>query len=150
MEIDSTRLDVMVRLDDGVEGRVELTGMVDVATRSVTAAVLQPSAKSADASVLLARTVTQSRCGLAGPGGPVHGGIGAAAPAAERYRRPDGGSRGQAGHHPRHDRDHGNVFMSRNFRASCAYLGISLQPARKATGSDKPRAAYCTSSRRFA
>ena len=28
--------------------------------------------------------------------------------------------------------------MSRNFRASCAYLGISLQPARKATGTDKP------------
>jgi hypothetical protein len=34
--------------------------------------------------------------------------------------------------------DHGKVFMSRNFRASCAYLGISLQPARKATGTDKP------------
>ena len=58
MEIDSTPLDIMVRLDNGVEGRVELTGMVDVATRTVTAAVLQPTAKSADASVLLARTVT--------------------------------------------------------------------------------------------
>ena len=58
MEIDSTPLDVLVRLDDGVEGRVELTGMIDVATRTVTAAVLQPTAKSADASVLLARTVT--------------------------------------------------------------------------------------------
>jgi hypothetical protein len=34
--------------------------------------------------------------------------------------------------------DHGKVFMSRNFRASCAWLGISLQPARKATGTDKP------------
>ena len=30
------------------------------------------------------------------------------------------------------------MFVSRNFRASCAYLGISLQPARKATGTDKP------------
>ncbi len=37
--------------------------------------------------------------------------------------------------------DHGKVFMSRNFRASCAYLGISLQPARKATGTDRRRAA---------
>ena len=34
--------------------------------------------------------------------------------------------------------DHGKVFVSRNFRASCAYLGISLQPAHKATGTDKP------------
>jgi hypothetical protein len=34
--------------------------------------------------------------------------------------------------------DHGKAFMSRNFRASCAYLGISVQPARKATGTDKP------------
>jgi len=41
-EIDFTPLDVLVRLDDGVEGRAGLTGMVDVATRTVTAAVLQP------------------------------------------------------------------------------------------------------------
>lgn len=43
MEIDSTPLDVLVRLDDGVEGRADLTGMVDVATRTVTAVVLQPA-----------------------------------------------------------------------------------------------------------
>jgi len=41
MEIDSTPLDVMVMLDDGVPGRVELTGMIDVATRTVPAAVLR-------------------------------------------------------------------------------------------------------------
>ena len=34
--------------------------------------------------------------------------------------------------------DHGKVFVSESFRASCAFLGISLQPARKATGTDKP------------
>src|SRR5262249_54493508 len=39
-------------------GRVELTGMVDLATRSITAAVLRPTTKSVDASLLLARTVT--------------------------------------------------------------------------------------------
>ena len=49
--MDSTPLDVLVRLDDGVTGRVDLTGMIDVATRTVTAAVLRPSAKSVDASV---------------------------------------------------------------------------------------------------
>jgi hypothetical protein len=58
MQIDSTPLDVAVRLDDGVPGRIELTGMIDVATRTVTAAVLRPTAKAVDASLLLARTVT--------------------------------------------------------------------------------------------
>lgn len=58
MQIDSTPLDVLVRLDSGVTGRVDLTGIIDVATRTVTAAVLRPTTKSADASVLLARTVT--------------------------------------------------------------------------------------------
>ena len=58
MQIDSTPLDVLVRLDDGVTGRIDLTGMIDVATRTVTAAVLRPTTKSVDASVLLARTVT--------------------------------------------------------------------------------------------
>ena len=30
------------------------------------------------------------------------------------------------------------VFVSESFKASCAFLGISFQPARKATGTDKP------------
>ena len=42
VQIDSTPLDVLVLLDDGVPGRVELTGMIDVATRMVPAAVLRP------------------------------------------------------------------------------------------------------------
>ena len=58
MQIDSTPVDVLVLLDDGVAGRVELTGMIDVATRVVTAAVLRPTTRSVDASVLLARTLT--------------------------------------------------------------------------------------------
>jgi hypothetical protein len=48
----------MVMLDDGIPGRVELTGMIDLATRTITAAVLRPTTKSVDASLLLARTVT--------------------------------------------------------------------------------------------
>ena len=46
MQIDSTPLDVMVLLDDGTPGRVELTGIIDVATRTVPAAVLRPTTKS--------------------------------------------------------------------------------------------------------
>ncbi len=34
--------------------------------------------------------------------------------------------------------DHGAVFVSANFRDSCRHLGISIQPAHLATGSDKP------------
>ncbi|MFF7984154.1 integrase [Streptomyces sp. NPDC007901] len=58
MEIDSTPFDVLVRLDNGVVDRCELVGMVDVATRSITAAVLRPTTKSVDAALLLARSVT--------------------------------------------------------------------------------------------
>jgi putative transposase len=58
MEIDSTPFDVMVRLDDGVAARVELTGLVDLATRGIPAAVLRPTTKSVDAALLLARAVT--------------------------------------------------------------------------------------------
>ena len=139
MEIDSTPLDVLVRLDDGVEGRVELTGMVDVATRTVTAAVLQPSAKAADASVLLARTVTPE------PMRPGWAKALAMSASALPHRRLSGIDARMEAAAARPviipDTivvDHGKVFMSRNFRASCAWLGISLQPARKATGSDKP------------
>ncbi|MFF4261807.1 hypothetical protein [Streptomyces virginiae] len=58
MQIDSTPLDVLVRLDDGIAEKVELTAMIDIATRSITAVVLRPTTKAADASALLARSVT--------------------------------------------------------------------------------------------
>ena len=47
---------------------MELTGLIDVATRTVPAAVIRPTAKSVDASVLLARALTPEpmRPGLAG------------------------------------------------------------------------------------
>ncbi|MEU2514475.1 hypothetical protein [Streptomyces syringium] len=56
VQIDSTPLDVMVVLDSGVTARAELTIAVDVATRTICAAVLRPvSTKAVDASLLLAR-----------------------------------------------------------------------------------------------
>ncbi|HXT44554.1 MAG TPA: hypothetical protein VN748_10615 [Pseudonocardiaceae bacterium] len=130
MQIDSTPLDVLVRLDDGVIGRVELTGMIDIATRTVTAAVLRPTTKSVDASVLLARTLTPE---------PMRPGW------AEALRM----SRSVLPHRRllsiderlEHAAarpvivpetivcDHGKVFVSHNFRASCRFLGINFQPA---------------------
>lgn len=139
MQIDSTPLDVLVRLDDGVIGRVDLTGMIDVATRTVTAAVLRPTTKSVDASVLLARTLTPE---------PMRPGW------AEALRM----SRSVLPHSRllsiderlEHAAarpvivpetivcDHGKVFVSHNFRASCRFLGINFQPAHEGTPTDKP------------
>jgi len=58
VQIDTTPLDVLAVLDDGVVGRVELTIALDLATRSICAAVLRPhGTKAVDASLLLARTL---------------------------------------------------------------------------------------------
>jgi putative transposase len=139
MQIDSTPLDVAVRLADGVVGRVELTGMVDLATRSVTAAVLRPTTKAVDASLLLARACT---------------------PEPMRPGWPDALAMSRSVLPWRHllevDQrlahaaampvivpetivcDRGMAFLSRTFRASCQALGISLQPAHPRTPTDKP------------
>ncbi|WP_242433164.1 TnsA-like heteromeric transposase endonuclease subunit [Streptomyces sp. Root264] len=58
MEIDSTPLDVMVIHDDGTVDRCELTGLIDLATRTLAAVVLRPSTKAVDAALLLARAMT--------------------------------------------------------------------------------------------
>ena len=139
MEIDSTPLDVMVLLDDGVPGRVELTGMIDVATRTVPAAVLRPTTKSVDASVLLARTLTPEPMR---PGWPASLAMAHSALPYERLLGIDERLRHAAARPVIVPDtiviDHGSVFVSDNFRSSCRHLGISIQPAHLATGSDKP------------
>lgn len=139
MQIDSTPLDVMVLLDEGVTGRVELTALVDIATRSITAAVLRPSTKAVDASVLLARSVTAE---------PMRPGwndaLRMAVSVLPHQRLTDIDARLEhAAARPvivpeTIVCDHGKVFISHTFRASCQFLGINLQPARKATPTDKP------------
>lgn len=58
-EVDSTPMDLMVIYPDGSTGRVDLTLMLDVATRTLCSAILRPVAtKSVDAAVLLARALT--------------------------------------------------------------------------------------------
>jgi hypothetical protein len=139
MQIDSTPLDVLVRLDDGVAGRVDLTGIIDVATRTVTAAVLRPTTKSVDASVLLARTVTPEPMR---PGWPEAMKMSASALPFRRMLSIDERLEHAAARPVIIPQaivvDHGKVFVSESFKASCAFLGISFQPARKATGTDKP------------
>jgi putative transposase len=140
VQIDTTPLDVMAVFDDGVTGRPELTITLDVATRTIGAAVLRPEGtKAVDASLLLARTVTAE---------PMRPGW-AKALAMSRSVLPH---RRLLGLDARLEHaaarpvivpetivcDRGNVFISHNFRAACASLGISFQPAHPHTPTDKP------------
>jgi transposase InsO family protein len=139
MEIDSTPLDVLVLLDDGVPGRVELTGLIDVATRTVPAAVISPTAKSVDASVLLARALTPEPMR---PGWPTSLAMAHSVLPYDRLLGIDERLEHAAARPVIVPDtiviDHGSVFVSDSFRASCRHLGISIQPAHLATGSDKP------------
>jgi hypothetical protein len=139
MQIDSTPLDVMVLLDEAVTARVELTALVDVATRSITAAVLRPSTKAVDASALLARSVTAEPMR---PGWSDALRMSASVLPHQRLADIDGRLVHAAARPVIVPEtivcDHGKAFLSHAFRASCRFLGINLQPARKATPTDKP------------
>ncbi|MFD3659292.1 hypothetical protein ACFWVF_01610 [Streptomyces sp. NPDC058659] len=74
VQIDSTPLDVMVVLDSGLTARADLTIAVDVATRTICAAMLRPvGTKAVDASLLLAGSRGE-RIGVLSVGSP-HAGI---------------------------------------------------------------------------
>jgi hypothetical protein len=144
MQIDSTPLDVLVLLDDGVVGRVELTGMIDVATRTVTAAVLRPTTKAVDASVLLARTVTPEPMR---PGWVDALRMSRSVLPHQRLLSIDERLEHAAARPVIVPEtivcDHGKVFVSHNFRASCRFLGVNFQPAHEGTPTDKEIASYC-------
>jgi transposase InsO family protein len=138
VQIDSTPLDVLVLLDDGVPGRVELTGMIDVATRVVPAAVLRPTTRSVDASVLLARALTPEP---ARPGWPEALKMAHSVLPYERLLDIDARLE-QAAARPvivpdTIVIDHGSVFVSAAFRSACRHLGISVQPAHLGSGAEK-------------
>ncbi|GAA2126820.1 DDE-type integrase/transposase/recombinase [Kitasatospora saccharophila] len=132
MQIDSTPLDVMVRLDNGVVGKVELTGMIDVATRTLSAAVLRPTTKAVDASVLLARTVTPE---LMRPGWVEALKMSRSVLPHRRLLSLDERLEHAAAKPVIVPEmivcDHGKVFVSRNFRSSCRFLEIDFQPTHK-------------------
>ncbi|MDQ2739581.1 MAG: integrase, partial [Actinomycetota bacterium] len=140
VQIDSTPIDVLVLLDNGVPARADLTIAVDVATRTICAAVLRPvGTKAVDAALLLARMLVPE---------PMRPGWSAAL-------------RMSASRLP-HDRlvdidarmelaaarpvivpdtiviDGGKVFVSDTFTRACDRLGVSVQRARPRTPTDKP------------
>ncbi|MDX3584503.1 Mu transposase C-terminal domain-containing protein [Streptomyces europaeiscabiei] len=118
---------------------VELTGIVDIATRTLAAAVLRPSTKAVDAALLLARAMTPE---------PMRPGW------ADALRM----SRSVLPHTSlmaldkrlAHAAavpvitpetivcDRGKAYVSDTFRSACQSLGISFQPTHPDTPTDKP------------
>ena len=140
VEVDSTPLDVMVRYPDGKAGRPDLTVAVDVATRTICAAILRPVAtKAVDAAVLLARAMTPlptqpgwtsgvalSRSLL--PRDAIAGEDELRSAALERPLIPIESV----------TIDRGRVFVSTTFLAACERLQISVMLAAPRTPTDKP------------
>jgi transposase InsO family protein len=140
VQIDSTPIDVLVLLDNGVPARADLTIAVDVATRTICAAVLRPvGTKAVDASLLLAKMLVPE---------PMRPGWSTAlrmsASVLPHARLLDIDVRmEQAAARPvivpdTIVIDHGKVFVSETFTRACDRLGISVQPARPRTPTDKP------------
>ncbi|MEV0224428.1 integrase [Streptomyces sp. NPDC050704] len=139
MEIDSTPLDVLVVHDNGTVDTCELTGLVDLATRTLAAAVLRPTTKAADAALLLARAMTPE---------PMRPGwsdaLGMSRSVLPYDALLDVDERmAQAAAVPVITPetivfDHGRAFLSQTFRQACTSLGISWQPAHPDTPTDKP------------
>lgn len=140
VQIDTTRLDVMVRIDAATVGRPELTIMVDVATRSILSAVLRPvSTKSMDLVIVLARALVPY--GRRPEGARETRRLLSTAWAEEalidqeRYERL---RLAQPFIFPETiTTDNGRPFLSQHFRAVCAALGISLTKAAPHTPTDK-------------
>ncbi|AJT62578.1 hypothetical protein T261_0889 [Streptomyces lydicus] len=139
VQIDSTPLDVMVVLDSGVTARAELTIAVDVATRTICAAVLRPvGTKAVDAALLLARMLVPEPMR---PGWPVS--LRMAASRMPHRQLLDADARmEQAAAKPvivpdTVVIDGGKVFISDTFIRTCSRLGISVQRARPRTPTDK-------------
>ncbi|MQS10994.1 transposase [Streptomyces kaniharaensis] len=139
VQIDTTPLDVMAVMDDGVVGRPELTIALDIATRTICAAVLHPArAKAVDAALMLARIVVPE------PMRPNWAeALRMSASRIPHARLLDIDARlEQVAARPvivpeTIVIDHGRVFVSETFVRACRTLEISVQPARPRTPTDK-------------
>jgi transposase InsO family protein len=138
-QIDSTPLDVRVVLDDGTIDRVELTGLVDQATRTVAAAVLRPTTKAVDAALLLAQALTPEpmRPGWADALRMSRSVLPHASLTAIDARLEHAAARPVIAPETIVF-DHGKAFLSATFRTACRSLGVNLQPAHPDTPTDKP------------
>ncbi|MEV0826354.1 Mu transposase C-terminal domain-containing protein [Nonomuraea rubra] len=139
VQIDSTPIDVMVLADTGLPVRADLTIAVDVATRTICAAVLRPvGTKAVDASLLLARMLVPE---------PMRPGwsnaLRMASSQLPHQRLVDIDARMEmAAARPvivpdTIVIDQGKVFVSQTFVQACERLGVSVQPCRPGTPTDK-------------
>ena len=140
VQIDSTPIDVLVLLDNGVPVRADLTIAVDIATRTICSAVLRPvGTKAVDAALLLARMLVPE---------PMRPGWSQAlrmsASVLPHARLLDIDARMElAAARPvivpdTIVIDGGKVFISETFTRACDRLGVSVQRARPHTPTDKP------------
>jgi putative transposase len=139
VQIDSTPLDVMVLVDGGATVRADLTIAVDVATRTICAAMLRPvGTKAVDAALLLARMLVPEpmRPGWAGALA-----MSASTLPHEQLSVVDARMRGAAAKPVIVPDtiviDGGRVFISDTFIRACARLGVSVQRSRPRTPTDK-------------
>jgi transposase InsO family protein len=139
VQIDSTPIDVLVLLDNGVPVRADLTIAVDIATRTICAAVLRPvGTKAVDAALLLARMLVPE---------PMRPGWSTALRMSTsrlpHSRLVDIDARMElAAARPvivpdTIVIDGGKVFISDTFTRACDRLGVSVQRARPRTPTDK-------------
>ena len=140
VQIDSTPIDVLVLLDNGKPVRADLTIAVDVATRTICAAVLRPvGTKAVDAALLLARMLVPEPMRLGWSEA-----LRMSASVLPHARLLDIDARMElAAARPvivpdTIVIDGGKVFLSDTFTRACDRLGVSVQPARVRTPTDKP------------
>jgi hypothetical protein len=139
VQVDSTPLDVMVLLDTGMPVRADLTIAVDVATRTICAAVLRPvGTKAVDAALLLARMLVPEPMR---PGWSVALRMSASRLPHARLLEVDARMELAAAKPVIVPDtiviDGGKVFVSDTFTRACARLGVSVQNCRPGTPTDK-------------
>ncbi|SCE26119.1 Mu transposase, C-terminal [Streptomyces sp. OspMP-M43] len=139
VQIDTTKLDLMAVLDDGTVRRPELTIAVDIATRTICAAVLRPeSTKAVDAALLLAKMLVPE---LMRPAWPQALAASASRLPHARLLAIDARFEHAAAKPVIVPEtivtDHGTVYLSQTFTAACQRLGISVQLAHPGTPTDK-------------
>ncbi|MFF3467579.1 transposase [Streptomyces sp. NPDC002619] len=136
--LDSSPMDVLVVLDDGVVGRLELTTAVDVAMRGLWGVLRPVGSKLTDVAVLLAQMMTPMTMR---PGWDAALSMAASAVPHERLTAVDERLKDAAARPVIVPEtvvvDQGKVFVSPATRAACESLGISLQPVPPANGPAK-------------
>jgi len=142
--MDSSPLDALVVLDDGVVGRLELTTAVDVAMGGLWGVMRPAGSKLTDVAVLLAQMMTPV---VMRPGWDAALSMAASVVPHERLTAVDERLKDAAARPVIVPEtvvvDQGKVFVSPATRAACESLGISLQPVPPANGPAKGHVERC-------